>query len=74
MTDPAIAQSVLFLALGRELAESVIKRHRRRLRGRARRITIDLHPTDDPTRGAQQTDHVQQLLQQSGATCHCWPS
>jgi hypothetical protein len=41
-------------ALGRELAASVIARHRRRLRGRARTITIDLDPTDDPTHGAQQ--------------------
>jgi hypothetical protein len=41
-------------ALGRELAESVIERHRQRLRGRVRRITIDLDPTDDPTHGAQQ--------------------
>ena len=40
--------------LGRELAASVIDRHRRRLRGRARRITIDLDVTDDPTHGAQQ--------------------
>jgi len=41
-------------AMGRELAESVIERHRQRLRGRVRRITIDLDPTDDPTHGAQQ--------------------
>jgi hypothetical protein len=41
-------------AMGRDLAERVIDRHRRRLRGRARRITIDLDPTDDPTHGAQQ--------------------
>ena len=39
---------------GRELAAGVIARHRRRLRGRARRITIDLDVTDDPTHGAQQ--------------------
>ena len=36
------------------LADSVIERHRKRLHGRARRITIDLDPTDDPTHGAQQ--------------------
>ncbi|HYN05751.1 MAG TPA: IS1380 family transposase [Vicinamibacterales bacterium] len=41
-------------AMGRELATSVIERHRRRLHGRARTITIDLDPTDDPTHGAQQ--------------------
>ena len=36
------------------LADSVIERHRKRLHGRASRITIDLDPTDDPTHGAQQ--------------------
>ena len=36
------------------LANTVIGRHRKRLRGRARLITIDLDPTDDPTHGAQQ--------------------
>ena len=41
-------------AMGRELATAVIERHRRRLHGRARRIPIDLDPTDDPTHGAQQ--------------------
>lgn len=40
--------------LGEALAETVIERHRRRLRGRARRITLELDPTDDPTHGAQQ--------------------
>ena len=40
--------------LGESLAESVIARHARRLGGRARRVTIDLDPTDDPTHGAQQ--------------------
>ena len=41
-------------AMGRELATRVIARHRQRLHGRARTITIDLDPTDDPTHGAQQ--------------------
>ena len=36
------------------LADCVIERHRKRLHGRARRITVDLDPTDDPTHGAQQ--------------------
>jgi hypothetical protein len=40
--------------MGRELATRVIERHRGRLHGRARRITIDLDPTDAPTHGAQQ--------------------
>jgi hypothetical protein len=40
--------------MGAALADSVIARHRRRLKGRAKRMTIDLDPTDDPTHGAQQ--------------------
>lgn len=40
--------------LGEALAASVIQRHAERLGGRARRVTIDLDPTDDPTHGAQQ--------------------
>jgi hypothetical protein len=40
--------------MGEALADSVIERHRRRLHGRARRLTIYLDPTDDPTHGAQQ--------------------
>ena len=41
-------------AMGCTLAATVIDRHRQRLHGRARTITIDLDPTDDPTHGAQQ--------------------
>ena len=44
--------------MGRELAGSVVERRRQRRRGRARRITIDLDPTDDPTHGAQQLTFV----------------
>ena len=40
--------------MGEELAASVIERHGKRLGGHARRVTIDLDPTDDPTHGAQQ--------------------
>jgi hypothetical protein len=40
--------------MGIALAEAVIERHRRRLKRKAKRITIDLDPTDDPTHGAQQ--------------------
>jgi hypothetical protein len=40
--------------MGIALAETVIERHRRRLKRKAKRITIDLDPTDDPTHGAQQ--------------------
>ena len=35
------------------LADTVIDTQRRRLKGRATRITIDLDPTDDPTHGQQ---------------------
>jgi hypothetical protein len=40
--------------MGEVLASSVIERHAKRLNNRARRVTIDLDPTDDPTHGAQQ--------------------
>ncbi|HEV2463074.1 MAG TPA: IS1380 family transposase [Acidobacteriaceae bacterium] len=41
--------------MGEALAETVIKRHRRRLgAGKVKHITIDLDPTDDPTHGGQQ--------------------
>jgi hypothetical protein len=33
------------------LADLVIGQHCARLRGRARRITLDIDPTDDPTHG-----------------------
>jgi hypothetical protein len=41
-------------ALTHVLADTVIAQQRQRLRGRARRITIDLDPTDDPTHGQQE--------------------
>jgi hypothetical protein len=37
--------------MGEALAESVIERHARQLCNRARLVTIDLDPTNDPTRG-----------------------
>jgi Transposase DDE domain group 1 len=40
--------------VGHRMARTVIAHHRRRLHGRARRITIDLDPTDDPTHGQQE--------------------
>jgi hypothetical protein len=40
--------------VGQGVARTVIAHHRRRLHGRARRITIDLDPTDDPTHGQQE--------------------
>ena len=39
--------------MGEALADSAIRRHAKRLRRRAYRVTIDLDPTDDPTHGAQ---------------------
>src|SRR5205807_2301616 len=39
---------------GEFLADSVIRRHAKRLRHRAHCVTLDLDPTDDPTHGAQQ--------------------
>lgn len=36
------------------LADRVVERHQRRLKGRVRQITIDMDPTDDPTYGQQQ--------------------
>src|SRR3989442_14780504 len=42
------------LAMGHVLADTVIGHHRRRLKGRATRITIDLDPPDDPTHGQQE--------------------
>jgi hypothetical protein len=37
-----------------ELADRVVERHKKRLGGRVRKITIDMDPTDDPTYGQQQ--------------------
>lgn len=42
------------MRMGSELADTVIARHRTRLRGRVKRITVELDPTDDPTHGGQQ--------------------
>ena len=51
--ENSVGRKELF-RMGEALAYSVIERHRERLKGRARLITIDLDPTDDPTYGAQQ--------------------
>lgn len=42
------------MAMGHVLADTVIEHHRRRLHGRATRLTIDFDPTDDPTHGQQE--------------------
>ena len=41
-------------AMTHVLADTVIAQQRQRLKGRARRIIIDLDPTDDPTHGQQE--------------------
>ena len=51
--ENSVGRKELF-CMGEALADTVIERHRQRLHGRARLITIDLDPTDDPTHGAQQ--------------------
>ena len=50
MSQHTSEQSVLFENLSKK---TVIARHKRRKK-RVRRITIDLHPTGDPTHGAPQ--------------------
>ena len=42
------------LRMGHALADCVIARHKKRLKRKVRRITIDMDPTDDPTYGHQQ--------------------
>ncbi len=51
--ENGVSRTALYRA-SRDLAGCVIARHHQRLRNRARVITIDLDPTDDPTHGAQQ--------------------
>ena len=46
---------------------SVIERHQRRRRGHARRVTIDLDPTDDATHGAQQLTFFNKYSRTRGA-------
>jgi len=51
--ENAVGPSAL-TRLGHALADLVIGQHCARRHGRARRITIDLDPTDDPTHGQQE--------------------
>jgi hypothetical protein len=51
--ENSVSSKELF-AMSENMADVVIRRHRNRLQGKARRITIDMDPTDDPTHGAQQ--------------------
>ena len=39
--------------MGLTLADTVIARHRKRLRGRVKRITVELDPKDDRIHGGQ---------------------
>ena len=50
--ENAVGPKVLY-RMGEALADAVIKSQRRRHR-KAKRITVELDPTDDPTHGAQQ--------------------
>jgi hypothetical protein len=51
--ENAVGRTDLY-RMGETLADTVLAWHRQRLRGRARRITIDLDSTDDPTHGQQE--------------------
>jgi Transposase DDE domain group 1 len=51
--ENAVGWQELYLA-SLAMADLVIESQRARLQGRARRITIDLDPTDDPTHGQQE--------------------
>lgn len=51
--ENAVGRKELF-RMGETLADRVLERHRRRWGRRARRITIDMDATDDPTHGEQQ--------------------
>jgi len=51
--ENAVGRQDLYLA-SVALADLVIEHHHARLQGRARRITIDLDPTEDPTHGQQE--------------------
>jgi hypothetical protein len=51
--ENAVGPKVLY-RMGEALADAVIGRQRRRRHRKAKRITVELDPTDDPTHGAQQ--------------------
>jgi Transposase DDE domain group 1 len=68
--ENAVGRQELYLAsVG--LADLVIEHHRVRLGGRARRITIDLDPTDDPTHGSKSSASSTGTTTR-GATCRWW--
>ncbi|MGH9365420.1 MAG: IS1380 family transposase [Thermoanaerobaculia bacterium] len=51
--ENAVSRTALF-RMANVLCDTVIEAQRRRRRGKAKRITIELDPTDDPTHGGQQ--------------------
>lgn len=51
--ENAIGPRALY-RMSEALLTQVVRRHRRRLRGKARQVIIDLDATDDPTHGGQQ--------------------
>jgi hypothetical protein len=56
------------------LAYTVIAQQRRRLRGRAPRIIIDLDPTDDPTHGQQEFAFFNGHRDKSRRSASAWSS
>ena len=60
------------IAMGHVLADTIIAHHRRRLKGRATRITIDLDPTDDPPT-ASRSSPSSMATTTRGAICPSWP-
>ena len=60
--------------MAEELATRVIERHRRRLDGRARCITIDLGPDGRPDARGAAVHALQRVTTTTGATCRCWRS
>lgn len=51
--ENAVGRADLY-RMGMALSETVLHRHKRRLRRRAKRIILDFDPTDDPTHGQQE--------------------
>jgi hypothetical protein len=51
--ENTVSRTALF-RMAKVLGETVVETHRRRRKGKAKLITIELDPTDDPTHGGQQ--------------------
>ena len=67
--ENSVGRKELF-RMGQALADTVIERHRKRLRGRVRLITIDLDPTDDPY--VQTVDMCSRCLKSSTVNARPW--